>query len=373
MSLYLAPNFRDGTIRIPPDGGSKLKPKAKRARRHVTIREVAKAAGASVSTISAALNNSDYVSAEMRSRIEGAIKELRYRPNDLARGLRLQKTHSIAIVVPDLSNNFYIEVVRGAKDYSASANYTVLIGDSRESWEEERNYLDSFHRRRVDGIVRVPAIDAPGGKARLVLGNLPVVYADRYPQVRDTYLGRVGVDNRKAADSATRYLVSLGHREIGIITGDPTSGTSVDRLEGFMGALRSAKIRPNRSMIHRGHNDMESGHFHAMQLLTRSDRPTAIFCTNNMMALGALAAIQEIGLACPEDISLLGFDDFYWATLLRPRLTVVRQPAREVGMIAARILIDHIEGRPSIPTPALLATQLIVRDSCCPPKKPESR
>src|SRR5439155_192140 len=130
--------------------------------------------------------------------------------------------------------------------------------------------------------------------------------------------------DRSPADSATRYLVSLGHREIGIITGDPTSGTSVDRLERFMGALRSAKIRPNRSMIHRGHNDMESGHFHAMQLLTRSDRPTAIFCTNNMMALGALAAIQEIGLACPEDISLLGFDDFYWATLLRPRLTVVR-------------------------------------------------
>jgi transcriptional regulator with XRE-family HTH domain len=142
-------------------------------KRHVTIREVAKAAGASVSTISAALNNSDYVSAKMRSRIEEAIKELGYRPNDLARGLRLQKTHTIAIVVPDLSNNFYIEVVRGAKDYSASANYTVLIGDSRESWEEERNYLDSFHRRRVDGVVRVPAIDAPAGKARTVLGSLP--------------------------------------------------------------------------------------------------------------------------------------------------------------------------------------------------------
>lgn len=341
---------------------------ARRARRHVTIREVAKAAGASVSTISAALNNSDYVSSQMRIRIEEAIKKLGYRPNDLARGLRLQKTHTIAIVVPDLSNHFYIEVVRGAKDYSASANYTVLIGDSRESWEEERNYLDSFHRRRVDGVVRVPAMDAPAGKAKAVLGNLPVVYADRYPMVRDTHIGRVGVDNRRAADSATRYLLSLGHREIGIITGDPSSGTSVDRLEGFLQALRSAKIRPDRTMIHKGHNDMESGHFHAMQLLTRADRPSAIFCTNNMMALGALAAIQEIGLACPEDISLLGFDDFYWATLLRPRLTVVRQPAREVGMIAARILIDHIEGRPSIPTPALLATQLIVRDSCSPPK-----
>jgi LacI family transcriptional regulator len=106
-----------------------------------------------------------------------------------------------------------------------------------------------------------------------------------------------------------------------------------------------------------------------MQLLTRGQRPTAIFCTNNMMALGALAAIQEIGLACPDEVSLLGFDDFYWATLLRPRLTVVRQPAREIGMIAARLLIDHIEGRVSVPTPAVLKTQLIVRDSCCPPRK----
>jgi DNA-binding LacI/PurR family transcriptional regulator len=350
-----------------------LKAKSKRVRRHVTIRDVAKAAGASVSTISAALNNSDYVSADMRSRIENAIKELKYRPNDLARGLRLQKTHSIAIVVPDLSNNFYIELVRGAKDYSASASYTVLIGDSRDSWEEERNYLDSFHRRRVDGIVRVPAIDALKGKGKTDLGNLPVVYADRYPLTKDSYVGRVGIDNRRAADSATRYLLSLGHRKMGIITGDPSSGTSVDRLEGFLQALRSAGIRPDRSMIHSGHNDMESGHVHTMQLLTRADRPTAIFCTNNMMALGALAAIQEIGLVCPEEISLLGFDDFYWATLLRPRLTVVRQPARELGMIAARMLIDHLEGRPSVPTPTLLATQLMVRDSCSPPKAPAPR
>jgi LacI family transcriptional regulator len=347
-----------------------LRSRAKWVRRHVTIREVAKAAGASVSTISAALNNSDYVSVDMRSRIEEAIKELGYRPNDLARGLRLQKTHSIAIVVPDLSNNFYIELVHGAKDYSASANYTVLIGDSRESWEEERNYLDSFHRRRVDGVVRVPAIDAPGGKANSVLGNLPVVYADRYPMNRDAYVGRVGVDNHRAADSATRYLLSLGHRQIAIVAGEASSGTSADRKRGFLRAMRSVGLRVERPMIHTGHNDMESGHQHAMELLTSANRPTAIFCTNNMMALGALAAIQEIGIGCPEEISLLGFDDFSLATLLRPRMTVVRQPAREVGMIAARMLIDHIEGRPRVASPALLATQLIVRDSCCPPKRP---
>lgn len=344
--------------------------KRKRTGSHVTIREVAKAAGASVSTISAVLNKSDYVSAKMRSRIERAIKELKYRPNDLARALRLQKTHSIAIVVPDLSNNFYIELVRGAKDYSAAANYTVLIGDSRERWEEERNYLDSFQRRRIDGVVRVPAIDAPSGKAKSVLGNLPVVYADRYPRSRDAYVGRVGVDNRLAANNATRYLLSLGHSRIGIITGGASGGTSIERLEGFLQALRTAGIRPDRSLILEGHNDVESGHDHTMHLLTRERRATAIFCTNNMMALGAFAAIQEIGLSCPEEISLLGFDDFYWAILFRPRLTMVRQPARELGMTAARMLIDHLEGRASIPTPALLATQLIVRDSCCPPKQP---
>lgn len=347
----------------------KLKAKAKREKRHVTIREVASAAGTSVSTISAALNNSDYVSEKTRNRIQEAIKSLRYRPNDLARGLRLQKTHSIAIVVPDLANNFYSELVRGAKDHSASANYTVLIGDSREKWEEERNYLDSFHRRRVDGVVRIPAMDAVGGKAKAILGNLPVVYADRHPLGRDSCVGRVGVDNISAAYSATRYLLSLGHQQIAIITGDASSGTSEERLQGFTRALRGAGIRPNHSMIHTGHNDLESGHFHAMQLLTREHRPTAIFCTNNLMALGSLAAIQEFGLACPEEISLLGFDDFYWSTLLRPKMTVVRQPAREIGMVAARILIDHIEGRPTIPSPALLETQLIVRDSCCSPKK----
>jgi len=345
-----------------------LKRKRKGTRDHVTIREVAKAARASVSTISAALNNSDYVSAEMRSRIQDAIKQLKYRPNDLARGLRLQKTHTIAIIVPDLSNNFYVDLVRGAKDYSTSMMYTILIGDSREEWGEERHYLDSFHRRRVDGVVRVPAIGAVAKKARTVLGDIPVVYADRYPSARDSSVGRVGVDNTLAADNATRYLLSLGHRSIAIITGDISSGTSSDRLKGFLQALRSAKIRPDRSMIYSGHNDMESGRHHAMQLLKRAQRPTAIFCTNNMMALGALEAIQEVGLGCPDEISLLGFDDFYWSTLLRPRLTVVRQPAREVGMIAARMLIDHIEGRPVINTPVLLATQLIVRDSCGPPK-----
>jgi DNA-binding LacI/PurR family transcriptional regulator len=329
---------------------------------------VAKAAGASVSTVSAALNNSDYVSASTRDRIEDAIKQLNYRPNALARGLRLRKTHSIAIVVPDLSNSFYVDLVRGAEDYSASAAYTLLIGDSRESWEDERRYLDSLERRRVDGVIRVPALNAPGKRTSAVVGDIPIVYADRFPPVPESRVARVGVDNIRAAESATRYLISLGHRRIGVIVGDASSGTSTDRLRGYMQELQRANIHPDRSLVHEGHNDVESGHSHAMQLLTATNRPSAIFCTNNLMALGAFAAIQELELQCPEDISLLGFDDFYWATMLRPKMTVVSQPAREMGMMAARMLIDEIEGRHSIVSPMLLGTKLIVRDSCSPPR-----
>lgn len=345
-----------------------MRSKRKSGSSQVTIRDVAKAAGASVSTVSAALNQSDYVSESTRNKIEEAIKQLNYRPNALARGLRLRKTHSIAIVVPDLSNSFYVELVRGAEDYSASVKYTLLIGDSRESWEDERSYLDSFERRRVDGVIRVPALSAPRKRTAAVTGDIPVVYADRFPPLPEPRIARVGVDNVRAAESAIRYLISLGHRRIGVIVGDASSGTSTDRLRGYMQELQRANIRSDRTLIHEGHNDVESGHSHAMQLLTHPNRPTAIFCTNNLMAMGAFAAIQELELLCPEDISLVGFDDFYWATMLRPKMTVVSQPAREIGMMAARMLIDEIEGRQSIASPMLLGTKLIVRDSCCPPR-----
>lgn len=337
------------------------------AKRHTTIRDVARAAGASVSTVSAFLNNTDYVSDQMRERIQKAIRRLRYRPNHLARSLRLHSTHTIAIVVPDLLNSFFTEVVRGAKDYAGMANYTLLVGDSREHWDEEKTYLDEFQRRRVDGIIRIPAIDDYGGQADSVLGEVPVVYADRFPQAKDEYVGCVGVDNVQSALDATRYLLSLGHRQIAIITGPLESKNSADRMEGFRKAMRGAKMAPVRSLIRIGDNGILSGHREAMELLTSSKPPTAIFCTNNMMALGVLQAMQKLKLRCPRDVSLLGFDDFYWATLLRPRLTMVRQPAREIGMTAARMLIDHIEGRQQQPSVQCLPTQLMVRDSSAPP------
>lgn len=333
----------------------------------VTIRDVARAARASVSTVSAFLNDTDYVSAEMRERIEKAIRRLRYRPNLLAQGLRLHRTHTLAIVVPDLLNSFYTEVVRGAKDYAGMAKYTVLVGDSREHWEEEKTYLDEFHRRRVDGVIRIPAVDDSGGQAHLVMGDVPVIYADRFPHSNDRSIGCVGVDNVLSAMDATRYLLSLRHRRIAIITGPLESKNSADRLKGYRRAMRSARVPVPRNLVHIGDNGIVSGHRAAMDLLAGTHRPTAIFCTNNMMALGVLQAMQKLKLGCPKDISLLGFDDFYWATLLRPRLTMVRQPAREIGMTAARMLIDHIEGRQKKPSVQCLTTRLMVRDSCAPP------
>lgn len=335
--------------------------------RTVTIRDVARAAGASVATVSATINNSDYVSKGMRKRIRQAIRRLHYRPNDLARGLRLQRTRTIAIVVPDLSNHFYIDLVRGVKDYAGSANYTLLVGDSREKWEEERAYLDLFHRRRVDGIIRVPSLE--GGKARAgrVLGGIPVVYADRLRTSGNHVVGEVGVDNVAAAEEAVRYLLSLGHRRIAIISGPREDRNSADRLEGYRRAMRGARIQIVQRLIHAGDNDFGSGQRCAIELLSLASRPTAVFCTNNLMALGALRAIQELKLRCPKDVSLLGFDDFEWAALLRPALTVVRQPAREIGSTAARALIDRLEDRTSASRSYILPTELAVRSSCAPP------
>ncbi len=342
---------------------------SKPSRGHVTIRDVAHAAAVSVSTVSAAINNTDYVSRPIRARIEQAIRRLNYRPNDLARGLRLQRTHTIAVVVPDLTNAFYAEMVQGMKDYASAANYTLLIGDSRERWREEFQYLDTFHRRRVDGVIRIPAIDDDGHDAGAVLGNTPVVYADRFHRVKKANVGCVGVNNAVAAMDATRYLLSLGHRRIAIIVGPQTAETAVQRLEGYRAALRSSRVPIRRDFIRVGDDQLVGGHREAIELLTRANRPTAIFCTNYSMTLGAFQAIQELKLHCPRDVSLLGFDDFSLATLLRPRITMVRQPAREIGMAAARMLIDHIEGRNGMRAEMSLPTTLMVRESCCPPRE----
>lgn len=345
-----------------------MKKKIKRqTRRHVTIRDVARAAGASVSTVSAALNNTDYVSKETRSRIRRAVARLRYRPNDLARSLRMRRSHALAVVVPDLSNSFYAEMVRGMGDHAQSFGYILLIGDSRESWNEERKILDAFNRRRVDGFVRIPAADDVSRQARALLEHIPVVYADRIPRTRTPRVACVSIDNVQAAYEACRYLIRLGHRRIAVITGPLSARSSADRLQGCRRALRETRILLPQSRVRVVDFQIASGTREAMDLLTARDRPTAIFCTNNTLTLGALVAIQQLKLRCPEEISLLGFDDSYWSTMVHPRLTMVRQPARDIGMTAARVLIDYIEERTPVFRDQLLPTQLMIRDSCAPP------
>jgi DNA-binding LacI/PurR family transcriptional regulator len=330
-------------------------------------------AGASISTISAALNGTDYVSEVMRGRIQKAIARLKYRPNDLARSLRMRRSHTLAVVVPDLSNNSFTDMLRGMEDAAASHGYTLLIGDSRDKWAEEKKYLEVFGRRRVDGVARIPAMDELGGQADALLGDIPVVFLDRRPNNdKDSCLAFVGVDNVRAAFDATRYLQSLGHRRIAVITGPKSTRSASDRAEGYRLAMRGMHVPMREELIQYATFDMASGARAATQMLTWPERPTAIFCTNNTLTIGALEATHELGLRCPEEISLLGFDDAYWASLVRPRLTMVRQPTREIGITAARLLIDHIGQQPIPAKEMLLPTQLVIRESCGAPPKGRS-
>jgi DNA-binding LacI/PurR family transcriptional regulator len=169
-----------------------------------------------------------------------------------------------------------------------------------------------------------------------------------------------------ASLDATRYLIGLGHRRIAIITGPKTTRSASDRVRGYRRALRLQQMPADADLIHYEDFDIASGYHATSRLIAMPERPTAVFCTNNTLTLGALEAIRDMGLSCPEDISLLGFDDAYWASLVRPRLTMVRQPAREIGATAARVLIGHIERKERISGEQYLPTELVIRESCVP-------
>jgi LacI family transcriptional regulator, galactose operon repressor len=331
------------------------------------IRQIAKHLNVSVSTVSAVINQSGYVSDAMRARIEKALGEMNYQPNYVARSLRLKATHMIGLVVPDLTNTFYAHLMRGAESYLASLGYRLVVADSQEDWKRQQDYLLSFSAKTTDGIILVPSMASDKQIASIphLLRETPLVYVDRSPLRCE--VDSVLVDNSRAALEATQYLVGLGHRRIGIVTEPLNLLNAAERLQGYKRALRAHRIPLDTKLIRRGDNTEDSGYWRGLDLFKLADRPTAVVVCNNRMTLGVLAALREVGLACPRDISLVGFDDFDWSPFIEPPLTMVRQPAEELGASAARVVLKRIrhpeqDGFQKF----LLPTQLVVRQSSAP-------
>ena len=334
-----------------------------------TIRDVARLAGVSVATASKVISEKGIVSSKLTERVRSAMEALDYRPNEIARSLKVRQTQTIGMVIPDITNAFYTNVIRGVESEARAHGYSLILCDSNDDRALEQANLNTLFARRVDGVLLAPS-KVYDPQDRLIRRRFPLVFYDRIPP---GFTGSAVVtDNLGAAHEGTRHLIELGHRRLAIITGGLTFTNGQDRLEGFRKALQQAGLPLYDEYLQQGDFRLEGGYSCGLKLLKLPAPPTAIFCCNNQMTLGLMRALTELDIHCPSDVSILGFDDFDWAANFRPRLTTLAQPSLEMGKQAAQMLLRRIEsdkeGNNSDEEKVVaLKAELRVRDSTAPP------
>jgi LacI family transcriptional regulator len=342
-----------------------------------TMRDIARLADVSVATVSAVANGKQVVRPNVVARVQDAMRALNYHPDHVARSLRVRRTTTIGIVIPDFASGFFVDAIRGAEDTARSAGYSVLLCNSNDDPRQEKLHLEVLLSRRVDGILLASTDLYAGGHGHLS-SNTPVVLFDRIPP---GYAGpAVVIDNAEAAHRATRYLIDAGHHELAFIAGRLDLSTGRDRAEGFRKALEDAQLPLRGEYFKRGDFHPESGFQSGVELLRLNRPPTAIVCSNGPMTLGLLRAVNEAGAHCPDQVSIIGFDEpvpdsygFSVSTLLRPELTVVAQPGYEMGKRAAQVLLSMLS-ETSAQTRSLtngiitLNAELRIRASVAPPR-----
>jgi LacI family transcriptional regulator len=340
-----------------------------------TMRDVARLARVSVTTVSTIVNGRGGVSPELTRRVEEAMATLDYHPNEVARSLKVNRTFTIGMVVPDVSNLFFNDVLRGVETEARRNGFSVVLCDSHEDPLQERDLLTMLVRRRVDGILLAPA-QASLAESRLAGRRPPIVCFDREPGGFKG--GVVVIDNALASYEGARHLIELGHQHIAIIAGPETTLTGSGRLEGFRKALQEARLPLREEYIRPGGFSMGGGHRAALEILQLPKPPTAVFSCNNRMTLGLMCALRDLGLRCPQDVSALGFDDFDWSELFSPRLTTIVQPSCEMGKRATEMLLQVIQAsdqhlESSERNRLVLKAELRVRESTAPPAIRSSR
>lgn len=330
--------------------------------RRPTIKDVARAAGVSPSTVSHVLNNSRRVSSDLADRVRAAAATLEYQPNAMARSLRLQTTATLGLVLPDSTNPFFAEVAQAAEETGFRHGYSVIIGNARGDLAVELVQIAALTSRQVDGLILIASTIKATHANDLVGRGMPLVIVDR--KMPGVAADVVVSDHFDGALQATAHLLSLGHERIGYIGGPPDLMPSLDRQRGFETALVRAGLQPDPALIRQGDFHAESGYHGALDLMRLPEPPSAIFTANDMMAMGALRALREVKRRVPDDVSIVGFDDIYIARLLAPPLTTVAQPVRRLGEVAVERLLARLEGQAAErPAEIVLPTRLVARES----------
>jgi LacI family transcriptional regulator len=328
-----------------------------------TIKQVAQSANVSTATVSRVLNKNPRVKSELRKRVERAIVELDYSPSRVARMMRVHKSQVIGLIISDIVNPFFTALVRAVEDVAHENGFTLLLGNSDENSAKEQMYFEVLAEERVAGIIIVPSCSDDCSYLRHC--HVPLVAVDRKIEGMD--IDTVVLDNVLGAYLATNHLLELGHRRIGLIGAPAYVSVGLERRQGYEKALLKHGLAIDESLIRLGDFKERGGYQATRELLLLDQRPTALFAANNLMTLGALRALQEAHVAVPQDMSVVGFDDFHWGSLMQPSLTSVRQPTYQIGQVAAQLLMRRLQDGPA-PAPELvvLSPELMIRNSSAP-------
>lgn len=328
------------------------------------IKDVAIRAGVSVTTVSHVVNGTRFVSDRSRLRVEDAIRALGYVPSGVARSLKHNTTHTFGMLIPNNSNPYFAEILRGVEDRCFAAGYNVILCNSNEDAMRQASYLRVLAEKRIDGLVLVTSHRDAALRAALAELNIPMVLLDREVPGLDCDL--VEVDHVRGGFIATQHLLALGHPWVACISGPPELSPSTQRRAGWKKALAEAGVERRDGDLERGDFSSRSG-YQAMQALLRNGRrPTAVFVCNDLMAIGALAAAYEAGVRVPSQLSLVGFDDIELAAFSAPALTTVAQPKQQIGTLAAELLLDRVISGRSENRREILQPHLKVRASTAP-------
>ncbi|WP_087023475.1 DNA-binding transcriptional regulator CytR [Thaumasiovibrio subtropicus] len=330
-----------------------------------TMKDVAQLAGVSTATVSRALMNPEKVSASTRKKVEQAVMEAGYSPNSLARNLRRNESKTIVAIIPDICDPFFTEIIRGIEEAAMEYGYLVLLGDSGQQQVRESSFVNLVFTKQADGMLLL-GTQLPFDVSKPEQKNLPpLVMACEYaPELE---LPTVHIDNLTAAFEAVNYLTQMGHKHIAQIAGPDEAALCEFRSQGYQQALRRSGVPLNPAYTVQSEFSFAAGARAVTTLLSLPEPPTAIFCHNDVIAIGAMQQAKRLGVRVPQELSIVGFDDIQFAEYCDPPLTTVSQPRYEIGRQAMMMLLDLLRGSDVQAGSRLLDAKLVIRESAAPP------
>jgi len=329
---------------------------------NTTIKDVAELAGVHPSTVSRVINDDSRISEKTREKVFLIIKKLGYTPNAIARGLKTKRTHTLGMLIPDITNPFFAEIARGVEDAANKNDFNIILCNTDDRLKKERTYLEILRGKRVDGLILGTAHIKDKSILELEKNNFPYILVSRNIEGLDKNC--VIVDDEAGGIMAAEYLIKLGHRRIAHITGPLKTRSALNRLKGYKLTLKKHEIEYEDELVGEGDFRIKGGYQVMKRFLKLAEPPTAIFAANDLLALGAMQAIQKKNFHIPEDFSVIGFNDIELASFVYPALTTIRQPMLEMGALAVKMLLRIIEEGEFNQRKIVLKPKLIIRESC---------